>query len=122
MEVELYYANWCGHCKTFKPEWEVLKTKLNELGIRHNEFEESLNKQDVEKANISAFPTIRVKANGEQIEYNGRRSAADILNFLGVLPSNLNKKQTGGAASVDPFKQKYYKYKGKYLSLKKNMN
>ena len=24
----LYYADWCGHCKTMKPEWEKATSKL----------------------------------------------------------------------------------------------
>ena len=30
-EVTLYYADWCGHCKTFKPEWFGFKGAYQQL-------------------------------------------------------------------------------------------
>ena len=28
IKVILFSADWCGHCKKFKPDWEKLKKKL----------------------------------------------------------------------------------------------
>jgi len=118
VEVNLYYADWCGHCQRFKPEWEVLKTKLDDLGISHAEYEDSRNKDQISEAKIQAFPTIRVKTGTDEIEYNGPRTAGEILNFIGVVPEEKKNQQGGGS----PYKQKYMKYKAKYLSLKKWMD
>ena len=27
-----FYADWCGHCKTFKPEWAKLESTINRMG------------------------------------------------------------------------------------------
>lgn len=118
IEVNLYYANWCGHCQKFKPEWEALKTKLDDLGITHNEYEDGQNKDEINAAKVKGFPTIRIKTDEDLIEYNGPRTAPDILNFMGISPAG-NKSQTGGSSE---YKGKYMKYKAKYLTLKKWMD
>lgn len=112
-KVSLYYANWCGHCNTFKPEWEALKNTLDQLNIEHDEFEESQNKKEVAEASIKGFPTIRISKDNSVYEYRGPRTAPDILYELGVQP------QVGGGfnPNVD-WKTKYLKYKNKYLDLK----
>ena len=35
VKVILYYAEWCGHCQRFKPEWAKLKEELEK---RKSEF------------------------------------------------------------------------------------
>ena len=32
----LYYAEWCGHCKTMKPEWKQVVDKLNNPNMNTN--------------------------------------------------------------------------------------
>lgn len=114
-EVKLYYANWCGHCTRFKPEWEAIKTKLQEHGIKHSEYEHGKDAEEVERANVKGFPTIRIAMNGNPEEdYTGERTADAILSAVGLLP------QTGGS-DEDPYKAKYLKYKEKYLALKREL-
>jgi thiol-disulfide isomerase/thioredoxin len=118
-EVNLYYAEWCGHCKNFKPEWENLKTALDDLGISHNEYEEGSNKNAIEEAKVEGFPTIRIKVDKDEFDYSGPRTAPAILDFIGVVPEKMNSKQTGGGDKASPYEARYLKYKAKYLSLKK---
>ena len=40
VKVKLYYANWCGHCKSFKPTWEALKPLFEKNNVEFSEFEE----------------------------------------------------------------------------------
>ena len=112
-EITLYYADWCGHCKAFKPEWSALKTQLDKIGIKHSEFEADKNKEAIKDAKIHSFPTIYIKKDKDVIEYQGPRTANDILSFIGVEP-----KMDGGGVN---YTKKYKKYKAKYMSLKKWM-
>lgn len=112
LEVNLYYANWCSHCQRFKPEWELIKTKLDEHGISHNEYEDSVNKNAIEEAEVAGFPTIRIVKDNAAHEYTGARTAADLLSYLNITPT----QQGGGSTS---YHDKYLKYKAKYLHLKK---
>lgn len=90
-EIILYYADWCGHCNTFKPVWEQLKKKCVSKGIITKEYESS--SSECTKANISGYPTIRFKIyktytnknkHGPHIEkeFTGKRDIDTILENL----------------------------------------
>lgn len=99
MKVILYHANWCGHCTRFQPEWEKLN-KMEELkDVELVSYEYSKNKNEIDKANITGFPTIHVEVNGKVEEYSGQRNADAIKEYL---------KDIKG----------YLKYKRKYLRKK----
>lgn len=116
MKVTLYYADWCGHCKTFKPTWEKLKYELDSNGIQYNEYEHTKDKKIIEKENVEGFPTIRIENNGEKEDYSGSRDYNDLLGYL----KKKNKTMSGGGM-ID-YKRLYLKYKRKYLDLKSNIN
>lgn len=87
----LYYANWCGHCQRFKPEWERFTEKVN------NEFAGNVTVKSIEDSEISGglpvvdghqirgYPTVvfDVKSdnNSKQFEYNGKRNADALMEF-----------------------------------------
>lgn len=125
-KVVLYYADFCGHCKHFKPEWERLKQmQMNDSSIIFEEYEDSKNPQIMEENQIAGFPTIHIIHDGKKTEYLGPRKAEDILEA-----AKNPKLQTGGSRSQHGFTKrkalsdrpiyymmKYYKYKAKYIDL-----
>ena len=112
-KITLYHANWCGHCKRFKPNWDSLKTFFDSNNIQHNEYEHSQNQKEIDQANIEGFPTIKINKNGKEYEYKGERTEEALKKEL------VNNVQSGGADLDEKmYKHKYLKYKKKYLSLK----
>jgi thiol-disulfide isomerase/thioredoxin len=63
-----FFANWCGHCKTFRPKWEDFKKSTNdyifidieETNIPGNVFNPRVTQKLTEhaKSKIRGFPTI----------------------------------------------------------------
>ena len=86
----LVYADWCGHCKAFKPEWknveDELKDNPNVQAISINENDK--NKDEIMK-NIDptlvaeGYPTIFKKVAGKPVEYyQGERNATELLKWV----------------------------------------
>ena len=83
--IILYYANWCPHCQTMKPEWnkfsETLKTnKSVNVAEVESEFMEAIGPEH--KANVQGFPTIVGCREGKKIaDYTGPRTSQDMIKF-----------------------------------------
>jgi len=82
-ELYLFKAEWCGHCKNFKPEWNKLinnnnlKEKVNFITL-----DSDTNKKEFTEWKIEGFPTIILKKGDTSIEYNGERSVNNIEKFI----------------------------------------
>jgi len=95
----MFYAPWCGHCKTTKPEFEKLQESYKgPIKIIAIDCDDDKNKELVSKHDVKGFPTIRYYKDGlegEYTEYNGGRTADDfkeyisqITGVLAVAPDN----------------------------------
>lgn len=83
----LYYADWCPHCKTVKPEFKKLADKgsvqVNGKTVFVKMFEADTNPEDIQKAGVKGFPTFKLhKADGKTVEYNGERNMDGWMEFL----------------------------------------
>ena len=82
----LYYTNWCGYCKRFKPEWakimEYYKSASDPVECVSIDCEK--NDKVCERDGVKGFPTIRLidGNNGNVINYEGKRSMMDVINFV----------------------------------------
>lgn len=86
----LFYADWCGHCKKFIPEWDKLSESWendnNNIKLfkvecgKPNENKEHL--EIMEKYNIKGYPSIMIFENGSASEYTGNRDIVSIKKFL----------------------------------------
>lgn len=125
--ITLYYAEWCGHCQQFKPEWGKLKKLIDEYNKSHKddpieckEYEATKDESIMKQEGIQGFPTIIICKNKSKIEYDGQRTAETIMGLL------TGKKivQSGGGCTQSkcgdsPYYNKYMKYKHKYLMIKR---
>lgn len=80
--IILYYADWCGHCQDFKPEWERLKSMVPPH-INTAEAESEIIPQMPMQPNIQGYPTMKLYTNNRDLgDYSGERSSAAILTHL----------------------------------------
>ena len=132
----LYYAPWCGHCKSFMPAWDFV---CKRMAVTHPDLDVKMVKVDCElirgneveklghNPNVSAYPTLRVykkkstnpEYQGE--EYQGTRDPEGIMNYLSenftsVASGNKKKKKKGKGSNK---KKKAGKKKSKRGSKKK---
>ena len=81
IQIMLFKADWCGHCKHFKPTWE----KISEMYKSKYNFViyDADNQTDKFKEyKVDAFPTVLVKTSNNIITYDGDRSFDDFNNFI----------------------------------------
>ena len=101
--IVLYYANWCGHCNTMKPEWQEV---INRMKTHNNTNDSTINIADIEsthidhltdKPEIAGFPTIKMYNSGNEIaNFEDERSADKIHQFaiLNSKNTNINNNNT----------------------------
>jgi protein disulfide-isomerase A1 len=78
-----FYAPWCGHCKKLAPEWSAAaKTlKSNSSPVKVAKLDATEAQEISQRFEIKGFPTIKMFKHGSASEYQGGRTAADIVNY-----------------------------------------
>ena len=78
----LFKADWCGHCNSFKNEWEnIIQNPIIKNKIKF-ETVDSTNTSMINKWGINGFPTLILKTDNKAIEYTNERSAESIIKFI----------------------------------------
>lgn len=85
-QILFMYADWCGHCQQFKPEWEAFEGWCKNNGVTCkaiNGGDES-NGPLIQKYGIEGFPTVlKCDKNGNKIsEYLGARNQAGLIAYI----------------------------------------
>jgi len=82
-EIIFVYADWCGHCNAFKPEWSKFEEWANENGVKSKKVEGDKEQALCEKHQIQGFPTIlKLNSNGDKVsEYMGERNSNGLIQF-----------------------------------------
>jgi hypothetical protein len=109
VKLTLYFADWCGHCVSFKPEWEKIKKNMSKIKDNHKKVNIKIEEYEHEKlsklgggkingVDIDGYPTVKIKlSNGkEEKEYNfdnygKERNAEYMTNFIVNICKELEK-------------------------------
>lgn len=79
----LFYAPWCGHCKSFKPVYADFAKEMESTTLVVAQFDATANDYDKDLFNVAGFPTLYlVPAKGSPIEYSGDRSIESLKSFV----------------------------------------
>lgn len=79
----LYYADWCPHCHTAKPEFDKLGSTQT-IGGKRVEMQALEEKQIPKTVKVSGYPTVHLyDAQGTLVkEYSGARTQEGFQSFL----------------------------------------
>lgn len=83
--VIMYYADWCPHCQSMKPEWSKFATKYQEhphINVADVESNFLGNIGEQHKQNVHGFPTIVSCMKGRKInDFSGERTSSAFDSF-----------------------------------------
>lgn len=83
--IYLFLAEWCPHCKNFKPEIPALEAAAADKRVQVKVIDIDLeeNKPLVAKMGVNSFPTIKYEdPSGEVFTFSGSRNADSIMQFV----------------------------------------
>lgn len=99
-----FYAPWCGHCKKLTPEYikaaETLAKEDPPMYLAKVDATEQ--KALGERFEIKGFPTLKWFVNGVPTEYNGGRTADEIVGWIRKKSGPASKEVTD--AAIDALK------------------
>lgn len=106
LEIYFFFADWCPHCKTAKPEWDAFKRKNNGTVVsgylvecidvnctedsgentvtkRKNEIVTPVHVTDlIRKYNVNGYPTIKMVKDDKVYEYEAKVSERNLTDFM----------------------------------------
>ena len=91
-ELMFFSAEWCGHCKDFKPVWKNLVREMEKEPYKNNIILQNYDNEEdskmFKKYNVTQFPTLILKKeNGTTVEFEGNRDVKTLTSFIN---DNLN--------------------------------
>lgn len=127
-----FYAPWCGHCKSLKPEYEKAAKGLKDLAqVVAVNCDDEVNKAFCGSMGVQGFPTLKIvkpsKKPGKPIveDYQGPRTSRGIVDSVkSAIPNNVKKITDKGLSaflesSNDTAKALLFRNKGTTSALTK---
>jgi thiol-disulfide isomerase/thioredoxin len=84
----MFYADWCPHCKTAKPDFKNWMdqgpVKVGSKSVKLRMVEQGADKAgEMKKKKVQGFPTFLLETtDGQVVEHKGSRSTEGYLKFL----------------------------------------
>ena len=76
----MFYAPWCGHCKSAKPEYESAAGSAPSK-IKFTRIDCTTEQSTCSQYDVKGYPTIKVFINGQVEDYSEARNSTSFLNF-----------------------------------------
>lgn len=80
--VYLFKADFCGHCKNFKPIWDKLQLKYKREDIDFITYDSDKNGDMMGKYNVMGFPTIIMETKDGLKEFDDMRTIDKLSKFI----------------------------------------
>lgn len=83
-----FYTDWCGFSKKAMPEWEKIEAALAKTPVfgttqvRAVRVNAETDRKTALLYEIEGYPTIKLETSSLLTNYEGRRTSADVLEFL----------------------------------------
>ena len=91
----LYYAEWCGHCKTMKPEWQKVVNKMSKSNtVNVAEVESEHIGELAHKPKVDGFPSIKMYNKGSEVSNFEDERVADKIEKFANDNANVKKEIT----------------------------
>jgi protein disulfide-isomerase A1 len=85
-----FYAPWCGHCKKLAPEFAKAAETLRADNLYIAKLDATEQKEVAKRFDISGYPTLKFFIKGQPMDYEGGRTASEIVSWI--------RKKTGPAS------------------------
>ena len=78
----MFYAPWCGHCKSLKPKWAQAAKQNSNKSIVFAKIDCTTNQSTCGNYGIQGYPTIKAFSPGGKVEdYSGARETHSLLEY-----------------------------------------
>jgi thiol-disulfide isomerase/thioredoxin len=82
----LVKAEWCGHCRNFKPVWEQLQHKIPQDKMNVVTLDSEADKQFISRIKtLNGFPSLYFvppKGKGTAMMYGGSRDFVSVVDYV----------------------------------------
>ena len=86
----MFYAPWCGHCKSLKPKFDQAARNNSNDMVRLAKIDCTVHQTACGEYGIQGYPTLKVFSPGGKVEdYTGAREASAIMSFLDAASRDL---------------------------------
>merc|ERR1712013_968347 len=81
----MFYAPWCGHCKSMKADYAQAAEQLTNAKVKHvlATVDATLETELAQKYQVRGYPTLKLFSSGVEVEdYKGGRTKKDIVAYI----------------------------------------